>query len=317
MAWCAIGALLVLLGCGEEPLVALGTLEYERITTPSPAAERIVAIEVHKGEDVVAGQPLVRLDTRRTFANTRAAQAEAEQRGEALTELRVGPRQEDIARARAELSAKEAEAREARRFSDRLSGLLEQGAVAPVDVDDARAAADRTEGEARAARAALLELEHGTRPEQLAQGEAAEQAASEAAAAQAVALEELSVVAPRDGRVDDLPYYVGDRPPVGAPLAILLVGPAPYARVYVPEPIRASVRVGQAARVFIDGREEPFAGRVRMVRNEPSFTPYYALTGDDAARLSYLAEVVLTGEDAEGLPAGLPVRVELEREAGG
>jgi len=47
---------------------------------------------------------------------------------------------------------------------------------------------------------------------------------------------------------------------------------------------------------------------VRMVRSEPVFTPYYALSGDDAARLSYLAEVVLDAPVA--LPAGIPVRVE-------
>ena len=107
-----------------------------------------------------------------------------------------------------------------------------------------------------------------------------------------------------------LPYEVGDQAPVGAPLAVLLVGDAPYARVYVPEPIRADVAVGDAARVFVDGREAPLAGRVRMVRSEPGFTPYYALVGKDAARLSYLAEIELTGKDARILPAGLPVRVE-------
>jgi len=40
------------------------------------------------------------------------------------------------------------------------------------------------------------------------------------------------------------------------------------------------------------------------------FTPYYALTGADAARLSYIAEVAL-GKDARKLPAGLPVHVVL------
>ena len=92
---------------------------------------------------------------------------------------------------------------------------------------------------------------------------------------------------------------------------MMLVGDAPYARVYVPEPIRANVRVGQTAHVFIDGRDEALPGKVRMIRNEASFTPYYALIGKDAARLSYLAEVELTGKNAD-LPAGLPVRVEFE-----
>jgi len=119
------------------------------------------------------------------------------------------------------------------------------------------------------------------------------------------------VVAPRDGRVDSLPYRLGDQAPVGAPLAVLLVGDAPYARIYVPEPLRARVKVGDAARVFVEGREAALEGKVRMIRSEPSFTPYYALTGEDAARLSYLAEVSLGGDAAE-LPAGLPVRVEFD-----
>jgi HlyD family secretion protein len=50
-----------------------------------------------------------------------------------------------------------------------------------------------------------------------------------------------------------------------------------------------------------------------MIRSEPGFTPYYALIGEDAARLSYLAEIQLSGKDATQLPAGLPVRVEFNQ----
>jgi HlyD family secretion protein len=69
--------------------------------------------------------------------------------------------------------------------------------------------------------------------------------------------------------------------------------------------------VGDAVRVFVDGESTALAGKVRMIRSEPSFTPYYALIGEDAARLSYLAEISL-GNDAAELPAGLPVRVEFD-----
>lgn len=161
----------------------------------------------------------------------------------------------------------------------------------------------------RAARAALDALLNGTRPERLAQGAAALAAAEAQATAQAVAFDKLRVVAPRAGRVDSLPYRLGDQAPVGAPLAVLLVGDAPYARVYVPEPLRADVAVGTRASVFVAGRPQAHAGVVRMIRSEPSFTPYYALTGKDAARLSYLAEIQLDRQ-AGDLPAGLPVRVE-------
>ena len=216
---------------------------------------------------------------------------------------------EDIDRARANLAAAQAQAREARAYYDRLAPLKGQGYVAAADLDRARAAAGNAEGQVAAAQAALDELLHGTRPEQIAQAQAAVAAAAAQASAQQVLLGKLDIVAPRAGRVDSLPYRLGDQAPVGAPVAILLAGDAPYARIYVPEPQRAGVHVGDAIQVFVAGRDRPYAGKVRMIRSEPDFTPYYALIGDDAARLSYLAEVAL-GADAAELPAGLPVRVE-------
>jgi HlyD family secretion protein len=298
-----------LAACSKQPPQALGTLEYDRITLPAPAAERIVAIQVREGEQVAAGQPLLQLDPAHTRSELAAAQAQVRQQHEVLAELETGPRVEDIDRARANLAATQAQAREARAYYDRLAPLKGQGYVAAADLDRARAAAGNAAGQVAAAQAALDELLHGTRPEQIAQAQATVAAAEAQASAQQVLLGKLNILAPRAGRVDSLPYKLGDQAPVGAPVAILLAGDAPYARIYVPEQQRAGVRVGDAIQVFVAGREQPYAGKVRMIRSEPDFTPYYALIGDDAARLSYLAEVAL-GADAAELPAGLPVRVE-------
>src|SRR3546814_9313025 len=75
-------------------------------------------------------------------------------------------------------------------------------------------------------------------------------------------LQKLDLVAPRAGRIDSIPYKLGDQAPVGAPLVVMLVGDAPHARVYVPEPLRAGVAVGQRARVFVgaDDGEQGFEG---------------------------------------------------------
>jgi HlyD family secretion protein len=309
----ALGAVLAMAGCAKDAPRALGTLEYDRIALPSPAAERIVAIDVREGQAVAAGDPLLRLDETRTRAQLAALQAQSLQAREALSELQAGPREEAIAQARANLSAAVAQARDARAYFARLQPLGEQRLVAATDVDRARAAAGSADAQVAAARQALLELERGTRGERLAQGQAAAQAAEAQVAAQQATLAKLALTAPRAGRVDSLPFRLGDEAPVGAPLVVLLVGDAPYARVYVPEPIRVGIGVGGRARVFIDGREDAIAGTVRMIRSEPTFTPYYALAGDDASRLSWLAEVQLD-EGGERLPAGMPVRVEFESE---
>ena len=310
-ALAATAMAVLVVACGEETPRALGTLEYDRVTLPAPVAERIVSIAVREGQQVAAGDTLLTLERTRTQAQTEAAQAEALRMREALQELEAGPRSERIAHARASLSAAQAAARDANAYLARLRPLGSRQLVAASDVDRARAAASSADAQVRQAQAALDELLHGTRKEQIAQGEAAARAAEAQAQAQQATLGKLVVTAPRAGRVDALPYRLGDQAPVGAPLAILLVGDAPHARIYVPEPIRARVKVGDRVQVFVDGREGTLQGRVRMIRSEPAFTPYYALIGEDAARLSYLAEVSLPREAAD-LPAGLPVRVEFD-----
>jgi HlyD family secretion protein len=299
---------LALSGCKDSTPQVLGTLEWDRITLPAPVAEKIVRIDVREGQRVAAGAPLLQLEPVRTQSQLEAIRAQAQQSREALSELEAGPRREDIAQARANLSAAQAQAVDARAYYNRLQPLGRQKLVAAADVDRARAAAGNAEAQVRGAQAALLELERGTRSEQVAQGRSAVASVEAQAQAQAVSLEKLNVVAPRGGRIDSLPYKLGDQAPVGSPLAILLVGDAPYARVYVPEPMRTRVRAGQAAQVFVDGQEAAIAGHVRMIRSEPSFTPYYALSGRDAERLSYLAEITL--DQPADLPAGVPVRVE-------
>lgn len=295
-----------LVGCAEETPQVLGTLEYDRISLPAPSAERIVSVEVREGDRVKAGAVVMTLERTRTTAQTDVVQAQAQQQRDALAELEAGTRGEQLVQARARLAATQAQARDARAYYARVQPLGQRKLIAAVEVDRARAAADSADANVRSAQALLEELEHGARRERIAQAQSAVRAADAQVAAQTVTLDKLRIVAPRDGRIDSLPYKLGDQAPLGAPLAIMLVGDAAYARVYVPEPMRASVKIGDRATVRIDGKPD-IAGHVRAIRSEPSFTPYYALSGKDAARLSYVAEIVL--ENAGDLPAGLPVRV--------
>jgi len=301
---------LSLAACANDAPQVVGTLEYDRVALPSPSAERIVSVDVREGQAVAAGQVLLRLDDTRTRAQFAAAEAQARRARDRLEELVAGPRVEAISQARAALASAQARAREARAYLARIEPLKSRNHVAAADLDRARAAADEADAGERAARAALDELLHGTRSEQVAQAAADVAAAEAEVAAQRVLLDKLSVVAPRAGRVDSLPYRLGDQAPVGAPLAILMAGDVPYARVYVPQPLRLGVKVGDAVRVFVGDDGKPHPGTVRAIRSEPSFTPYYALLGADVSRLSWLAEIEL-GADAADLPAGLPLRVEL------
>ena len=311
IAW-TMGALAVtsmLASCAQKTPQVLGTLEWDRITLPATVSERIAEMSAHEGQVVAAGDTVLVLESVRTQARLDAAKAEVLRLQRALDELRVGPRHETIDEARAKLRGAQSVATNAHQQLDRVQALVAKQALARAELDKARAEANGADADVNAAQAALATLENGTRPQDIAQAEAAVASAQAQVDSISVDLQRIRISAPRGGRIDSIPYKLGDQPPIGAPLAILLVGDAPYARVYVPEPLRAGVHVGDTARVYAADRKDAVTGRVRTIRSEPSFTPYYALNGEDVARLSYLAEIEL-GKDAASLPAGLPVRVE-------
>nr|WP_255775318.1 biotin/lipoyl-binding protein [Microbulbifer sediminum] len=302
-------AVLAIAACDNKQPGALGTLEWDRISLPAPAAEKIEETFVVEGQDVAAGQPLIRLDERATRARLQVARAEATRLRAQLDELEEGPRVEEIERAGAALEAARATRQEAFDNHRRLLALKEEDFISQADIDRARTDLDTAIAEVESRTAALQELQRGTRAEQLAQGRAALARAEAEARLQAVLLDKLLLQAPRSGRIDDLPFRTGDEAPVGAPLVNMLVGEAPYARVYIPQSLRPGIHTGDRAVVYIVDVAGSFEGRVRTIRSEPSFTPYYALTGKDVSRLSYLAEIQL-GADAAQLPSGLPLRAE-------
>ena len=302
--------LAALTGCADADKPLLGTLEWDRVSLPAEASEVLLRIAVAEGERVEAGQLLLELDPRRQDARIAQARAEVEQAAAHLAELSNGARSETIDAARADLARNRAELTDAERSFSRIAELYQRKQVAIAELDRARAARDQASAATRSAEAQLRELTNGTRPEQLEQAAAALEAARGNLAQLQVGREHLSLRAPRAGLVDALPFKVGDQPPAGAELVSLLVGEQPYARVFIPASIRAQVSVGDVMRVFVEGVEQPFQARVRSIRSEAAFTPYYALTGDDASRLMYRAELVLQGEAARQLPAGLSLRAE-------
>jgi len=306
----AVCLLAGLAACQRDPgFEVVGTLEWDRIELTADAAEPVVGFEVREGEPVAAGQVVARLDGGRVQARLDQSRALLAQQEARLKELLRGPRAERIAQARATLAGAEGTLQAASHELDRVQPLVGKKLLSPQELDNARAARDTASAARDAAAAALAELERGSTQEELDQAMAARDAAAAAVREQEISLQRLTLRAPVAGVIDDLLLEPGERPVPGAVVAVLLGGESPYARIYLPEPLRPGVAVGDAVTVLIDGIERPYAGRVRRISADPAFTPYYSLTERDRSRLSFLAEVVLTGEEATRLPAGMPLRV--------
>ena len=300
-------------GCsrGYRDGEVLGTLERDRLELVAESNERIVELPVPEGDRVPAGALLARQEAgtmEPRLEQSRASVAEAERH---LEELVNGPRAREVDEARATLKGAEGQLASEQREFERVRKLVDRKLLPDSDLDLASARRDTALAARDEARARLRLLNEGTRAEQIAQARAAVERAKAALAELELTARRYAVRAPRPGLVEALPFEIGERPPVGAPLAILLADGAPYARVYVPEPLRAAYTPGSTVAVHVDGVSEALAGKVRYVSAQASFTPYYALTQEDRSRLAYLAEVTLEGAAAEKLPAGVPVQVRL------
>lgn len=291
---------------GADPPPLLGTLEWDRVAVQAELAEPVLRWAVAEGDRVAAGDVLLELDPRRQDARIAAARGQLAQAESTLAELANGARIETIEAARARLAGARAAEADAEAEYARVAEIRRRELVAQSALDAALAARDQRRADRAAAEAALLELTRGTRPEQIEQAAAAVEAAKASLAELLLTRERLTVRAPRDGRVDALPFRVGDQPPVGAEVVSMLVGDAPYARVFVPAPRRAELTPGARFDVRVEGIDRVFPARLRSIRSEASFTPYYALSGDDASRLVYRAELLLEGDGLADLPAGLP-----------
>ena len=291
-----------------------GTVERDRIELAADSDEFIVSLPFAEGARVKAGDVIVEQDAEISAAGIDAARAQLAEAEARVEELRSGPRTTSIAAAAARRDRARVERDDAVRERDRLLGLVRQSLVSRSDADRQVAAANAAEASLQEAESALRELREGTRAEQLAQArEAADSARASLRALQTTSAR-LEVRAPVSGTIDALPWHVGEKPPRGATVAVLLADGAPYARIHVPAPLRARVKTGTTATLRVDGMERAFKGQVRFVASEAEFTPYYSLTAADRSRLSFLAEVVFDETDATTLPSGIPVDVTLELE---
>jgi len=288
----------------------VGQLESDRIEITAEVSEPIIERAVIEGQEVVAGDSLISQDTSRIESRIAEAKASEMQARARLDELIRGPRKELIVAAQASVRGAMDELAFRETDLDRAQQVHELNLASSDLRDRARAARDNAKANLENLQAKLDELLTGTTPEELRQAEEALSQADARIASLQIDLERHSSVAPVDSIVDSLLFEVGERPAIGQPMAILLSGQQPYARIFVPEAIRVHVMPGTSAKIFVDGLEDPLAGRVRWVASEAAFTPYFALTEHDRGRLSFAAKIDILIADTR-LPDGVPVEVEL------
>lgn len=301
----------VIIGCtNDKASIALGTLERDRIAHTATVNEIITELPIKAGSKVKKGMVLVKLDNTLQKALVAKAQAQVQQAAANLEKAHNGARAEEVASAKAQVAGAKAALVKSKANHQRALTLIKTNLTSQATVDSTLAARDENQAKLKSAQEYLLQLVNGTRIEDLEIAEAILATNTAVLANEQKKLSDLTITAKRDGILDNLPWNLGERVTAGSPVAIVLAGKAPFARVYVPEPYRIKVNMGDQLLVYVDGLATPIKGTVRWISSEPAFTPYYALNQAERSNLMYLAEILLP-ETAADLPMGIPAQVEM------
>lgn len=288
---------------------ALGTLERDRIELSADTNEPVSLILVREGDQVEQGQALLEQSTERVEAALARARADESAALAGLTEAEHGPRAQAITQGRARLVAAASAAATSRHELDRQKSLIERNFSSESTLSIMQGRYDGAVAREDEARAALDELLEGTRNEKIDQARSQYSAATAVVRDLAITLDRATIRSPIAGTIEVVPIELGERPAPGSTVIALLAETPTYARVHIPEVLRARVLPGTAALVRVDGYDEPFRAAVRWIAADASFTPYFALSQSDRTRLSFLAEVDLDIDEATSLPIGIPVQV--------
>jgi HlyD family secretion protein len=288
--------------------IALGTLERERIAHTATVSEVIIALPVSAGSQVTKGTVLVKLDDTLQKAQVAKAKAQMQQAKANLEKVHNGARTEEVAASSAQVAGAKAALVKSEANYQRAKTLIKKQLASQATLDNALASRDENNAKLDSAQEKLLQLINGARIEDLQIADAILATAIAVLDSEKKKLSDLTITAKRDGLLDNLPWNLGERVTLGSPVAIVLAGNAPFARVYVPEPYRVKVKVADELLVQVDGLSVPIIGTVRWISAEPAFTPYYALNQAERANLMYLAEIQLP-DSAADLPMGVPAQV--------
>ena len=301
-----------LLACqaSDDQQRMVGQLESDRIELSAEFSEPIISRHVTEGQVVSKGDIIIQQNPGRAAARVREAEAMLAQNQARLDELTRGPRKEQIVAAQANVDGAIQDLKFRRTELQRVKALVDRKLSSPDERDRAQAALDGAVANLDFNKAKLAELLTGTTVEELDQARAALVRTDAQLDRLQIDLDRHTTLAPVDGQLDSFLFEPGERPLNGQPMAIMLSGKQPYARIYVPADLRTSVAPGTRVRVLVDGISNPLKGQFRWIASEAAFTPYFALTEHDRGRLSYLAKIDIEVM-GERLPDGVPVEVEL------
>lgn len=298
----------------EKPtdiLLLYGNIDIRQIQLAFHDTGRIQRLLFEEGERVEQGQLVAELDPARFEAAVAQASARLAAQEEVLARLLSGSRPEEIAEARARVTAAEAVRKDAELNFQRTRTLARTQYVAMEKLDNAEASLKSARAELDARKQVLILAVKGPRKEDIEAARAQVKADEAALRLAERELADTKLHSPATGVIQDRILEPGDMTFPQTPVYTLALTDPVWVRAYVPEPDLGKIAPGMRASVHTDSYpDKEYPGWIGFISPTAEFTPKQVETPELRSKLVYQIRVFICNPRNE-LRLGMPVTVTL------
>lgn len=251
-----------------------GRLELNRLDVASLYPGRVKAVFAEEGSEVKAGDVLAELSSDTAASRVEAARAQKRRA------------QETASRAEAEIRAHEQRLSVAQMELDNAQAMRRNALISESELRKRRAERDGAAAAVVAAKAA--------RAEALAAIGAAQAQMAEAVSAS----DDMRIRSPQDGRVEYTIAEAGNVLAAGGKVLSLLDPSDASMSIFLPAADMSRLKVGDEARIVLDGIDAVFPARISFIASEAQFTPKNVETASERAKLMFKVKLKVPAETA-------------------
>jgi len=264
-----------------------GRLEADEINIDTKYAARIAEMLADQGDLVKAGQVVARMDTRDLQASLKRSQAQTEQAQRAVDE------------ANANMAQQQTQVTLAQQEFDRATYLVQKGFQTKEILDQRQQQLDGANALLNAAKARVT------------QSERALDAATHDVELYTVQIEDNTLVAPRDGRIEYRIANIGEVLAAGGHVFAMLDTSNVYMDIYLPTEQAGKVRFGADARIVLDAYPNiAIPAKVNYIATQAQFTPKTVETQSERDKLMFRIRLQIDPQllrtRADRVRSGLP-----------
>jgi len=280
-----------------------GRLELNRLDVASLYPGRVERVLVAEGDAVKANEVLVELSSAQSSGQLAAAQAATLRAAELVQRARAGvtQAQQAIARADAEIAAYRQQQKVAKLELDNAKQMRREDLVSASELAKRQAGFERATASVKAAQAARAEAQAAVAQGQaaVAEAEAGVKQAQAQADTAASADADMAIRSPLTARVEYRLVEPGTVIGAGSRV-ISLLDPADVSmNVFLPNATVGGLRVGDEARLVLDGIDAVFPAQVSFIASEAQFTPKAVETADEREKLVFRVKLKVPAEVAQ------------------